>query len=133
MEPMREEYSSCHSKSQPVNIKLRPVDRDDRIRFIANALALLVESRFGPGCIYEWVEMTFIIELPLSEVDLDLMPVLPGLLFDGAGRASTDTPTDLNAANVINSTPIAEHLVQHHSPSTLARGSPAHRRTHIVP
>ncbi len=127
MELMREEYSACHCKSQRLNIKLEPFNRDERTRFVENALALLVESRFGPGFVYAPAEMTFF-GLPPCEVNFDLMPPGLGLLFDGISKASRSQPTIWSAAKGM-----ADHLVHQFSPSTLARGSPSHRRTYIIP
>ncbi|CAN5342820.1 hypothetical protein BH20ACI2_BH20ACI2_23550 [soil metagenome] len=114
------------AKSPRLNINLEPFDRDERTRSVENTLALLIESRFGPGSVYEPVQMIFA-EWPADTVNYELMPTGSWSLITGS--ISYDSTNELASEAVSRScrsslAPASAFLSHRSSPSTLARGSP---------
>ncbi len=130
---MKSEYPTCHCKSRPLNITLGPFDRDERVDEIDRILELLIESRYGPGRYYQPYEMPRTM-LRAETVNYDLMPTGIALLFSNecfsvfrselAGKAGKELGLGSTADP-------AAFLHVRNSPSTLARGSPHHRRPYI--
>ena len=125
---MRNENTRCQCKCEPLNIKLGPFVRDERTKYVEHILDVLVESRYGPHRPYQllvnltdeptvdnpvFYDLTPVGPLPSIEMEIFKREVLEAVERDIAVRRLTAMSAAAGAGPG-----------SHHSPTTLARGSP---------
>src|SRR5688500_7485140 len=127
MELMRNEYSTFNYDSQHLNISLGPFARDERVDRIEHLLELLIEGRFGNGHLYQKLETPF--SMTWDEfVNYDLMPISRAMSIFGCCVGDQTADPVGGDENSLDSKPVfqwSEIRAGLHSPSPLARGSPA--------
>jgi hypothetical protein len=129
---MTNQNHTCRCHSETLNINLLPFDRDERAVYVESVLDVLCESRFGPGHIYDPHELWFS-AVPSEFVNFDLMPSnfageQSGSFSPGPIGFSSDQITGGRLSPFRPFINASALIPLHRSPSTLARGSPDHRR-----
>ena len=116
-----------------MNISLAPFDRDERVIEADHILSLLIESRFGPGSTYLYLEDFFHTKTMAETVIYDLMPSWPFPFLAKAQCADLTIERKLkaNISTCLNFSAALSVTPAHRSPIALARGSPSYRRIFI--
>jgi hypothetical protein len=134
LQQMDTKYTNCCCGSNEIKVNLPYFPPSQQVERIHSILEIMHESRFGPNTYQRYIGIDFDENWyePLGCEDYDLMPlsatpypvdIRPGSEFKLSG--SCDVAVTSDHCSTSDSVFIASsNALPHHSPSTLARGSP---------